>query len=537
MPLTAAQLQVLVTADTLPAQASLGAMNERVATSHAMFGGMISQIGSFVAGQVIFAVLARAVMEVETQIKDAAQKTSDWNDKLVQLNAVLSSTHGVAGFTRDAAIQLADSLSSVTRFNNIAVLDVENLLLTFTALGKDVLPQATEAVLNMATALHEDTKSASIQLGKALQDPILGMTALRRVGVNFSADQKKMVEMWIKHGEKAKAVAFILKEIQTEFGGSARAAGTDLKGQLDILNNQFDIVKETIGNAMIPVLSGLLKALLPVMTAVADGLPHALNVAGDAMGVFFGHMSTLVNASRGDMMPAMADMSKTFNATLGPAIQQVGAWIMNTLMPAIVQLQMWFATKIMPIILQVAGIIMTDFMPTIEMLAGKIMQKLIPPLERIIQDVMPALIPLFRLLGWVFSNVVGPALGGVIDLIGHLLDGIAWVADKLNYFFSNLQKMKDVGGAVLHAIHVPGFAEGGVAQGGLAIVGERGPEIVSLPAGSRVYPNGSTPGGSASGRSAQSQPIILQIDGRTLARLVLPPMVQEIRQHAAIRSQ
>lgn len=46
---------------------------------------------------------------------------------------------------------------------------------------------------------------------------------------------------------------------------------------------------------------------------------------------------------------------------------------------------------------------------------------------------------------------------------------------------------------------VPGFANGtNFAPGGLALVGERGPELVNLPRGSRVYPNGTGPGGGAS---------------------------------------
>lgn len=511
-------------------------MNERVAASRGAFAGMLSQIGSFVAGQVIFALMARAMMMLEQQIKDVATKTTAWDDTLVQLNAVLASTHQVAGWTRDDAIKLADSLSTLTRFNNQAVLSAENLLLTFTAIGRDIMPQATETVLNMATALHEDTKSAAIQLGKALQDPILGITALRRVGVNFSTEQKKMVKDWVEHGQKAKAVALILNELQTEFGGSARAAGTDLSGKLAILNNQFDIIKQTIGNDMIPVLTGFLEHLIPLIAAISHGLPGALDTAGKFLGNFFGSINKTVEGTRGQMIPAMQDMSKAFNTTLGPAIQQVGGWIMEHLIPTIVTLEAWFATKIMPVILAVASIIMTDFMPTIEQLANKIMQKLLPPLQRIIADAMPALIPLFKLLGWIFTNVVGPALGFLIDQLGNVLNFIAYVTDALNYLFTHLKQTQQAVTAVFHAVHVPGFAEGGVAPGGLAVVGERGPEIVSLPAGSRVYPNGTAPQ-SASMTGGAPQPIVLQIDGRTLARLVLPPMVQEIRQHAAIRNQ
>jgi len=45
--------------------------------------------------------------------------------------------------------------------------------------------------------------------------------------------------------------------------------------------------------------------------------------------------------------------------------------------------------------------------------------------------------------------------------------------------------------------YIPGMATGGlVNKGGIAVVGERGPELVSLPTGSRVHPNGYGPSGS-----------------------------------------
>ena len=64
-----------------------------------------------------------------------------------QLNAVLKSTAGVAGVTAQAADDLAKSLEGVTNFDDEAVLSAENLLLTFTKIGKDIFPQTTETVL------------------------------------------------------------------------------------------------------------------------------------------------------------------------------------------------------------------------------------------------------------------------------------------------------------------------------------------------------------------------------------------------------
>jgi hypothetical protein len=98
---------------------------------------------------------------------------------MAQLNAVLKSTHGVAGVTSDMATDLANSLSKVTAYSDDAVLGAENILLTFTNIKADVFPGVTEMALNMSQALGQDVKSSAMQLGKALNDPINGATALR----------------------------------------------------------------------------------------------------------------------------------------------------------------------------------------------------------------------------------------------------------------------------------------------------------------------------------------------------------------------
>ena len=178
-----------------------------------------------------------------------------------QLNATLKSTGGVAGVTADQANDLASSLQRVTKFSDETILGGENLLLTFTKIGKDIFPQATEVMLDMSQALGQDVKSSAVQLGKALQDPILGVTALRRVGVNFSQAQQDVIKKLVETGRAGEAQAMILKELQTEFGGSAKAAGETFAGKLEILKNQFDDVKESIGKTLVEALQPLMKQL------------------------------------------------------------------------------------------------------------------------------------------------------------------------------------------------------------------------------------------------------------------------------------
>lgn len=167
-----------------------------------------------------------------------------------QLNAVLASTGGIAGVTSKSAIQLAKSLQNVTAFSDETVMSAESLLLTFTKISSDIFPQATEMALDMSQALGVDVKESSIQLGKALQDPILGVTALRRVGVDFNEQAQKMIKNMVESGHSAQAQQFIMNELNTEFGKSARMFGMTVPGQLKILQNHFNDVQETIGKVI-----------------------------------------------------------------------------------------------------------------------------------------------------------------------------------------------------------------------------------------------------------------------------------------------
>jgi hypothetical protein len=234
------------------------------------FGDNASSIGdkvatAFKATAILTAVAGTAAVAFGIA---SVKAFSESEDKIAQTNAVLKSTGGIAGVTAGQVDKLAKALQSTTKYSDEDVRSVENLLLTFTSIGKDIFPQATKTVLDMATALGEDTKSASVQLGKALQDPILGITALRRVGVNFSDKQKDVIAKLVETNHKAEAQKLILKELQTEFGGSAEAAGNTFSGQLARLKNALNDVEEKIGEVIVKSLGPLATKALQAVAAL-----------------------------------------------------------------------------------------------------------------------------------------------------------------------------------------------------------------------------------------------------------------------------
>lgn len=183
----------------------------------------------------------------------AVKSAADAEAGTAQLEAVLKSTGGAAGVTKDSALALASKLESLTTFSDDAALSAENMLLTFTNIGKDVFPAATMTTLNMSKALGQDLKSSSVQLGKALNDPVAGITALSRVGVTFTEQQKAQIEAMVKAGDVAGAQTLILNELGREFGGSATAAAKTFSGRIAQLTNKFDNLMESIGTKLMPI--------------------------------------------------------------------------------------------------------------------------------------------------------------------------------------------------------------------------------------------------------------------------------------------
>lgn len=215
---------------------------------------------SAVGGAVVTSALAvtgAAVVGLTGFLIDCTKGAADAEKIQAQLNSVLESTGGISGMTSESVNDLSTSLSQVTPFEDDVITSTQNMLLTFTNLGKNIFPATTETALDMATAMGTDTKSAAIMLGKALNDPTKGISALTRVGVTFTDEQQKLIEKLQKSGDLEGAQKVILQELQKEFGGSAKAAGKTFAGSLEILNNQFGNIKDSIGGALLPVLTDL----------------------------------------------------------------------------------------------------------------------------------------------------------------------------------------------------------------------------------------------------------------------------------------
>lgn len=204
------------------------------------------------------AAMTAATLPLAAALKSGLNALIEGERKAAQTAAVIKSTGGAANVSADDIKKMSGSLRDMSGVSAGTIREGQNMLLTFTKVrnsvgaGNDIFNQASKAILNMSVAMGTDMKTAAIQVGKALNDPIKGLTALNRVGIQFSAQQKEQIEGFVTMGDVASAQKVILKELETQFGGSAEAFGDTAAGQAAKLENELTKLKMTLAEQLLP---------------------------------------------------------------------------------------------------------------------------------------------------------------------------------------------------------------------------------------------------------------------------------------------
>lgn len=386
----------------------------------------------------------------------------------------LKSTNNASGQTLKGMNKLAAQLQSTTGFTDEFVGSAQNMLLTFTKVGKEVFPEATRATLDMARQFGGDAQQNAIRLGKALQDPIAGVGALSKIGVQFSAVQQEQIQNFMKAGDIMSAQKVILGEIATQTKGAAEAYGKTFAGQIDILKASFDDLKEGLGQLMV---SGL-----KPLTAMFSKWVKSVNDAGGFLEYFRGiikrnknMLELLAGVIIGALVPAIAAMVfqfAQFLVAISPwsaagagvviILRKLGVnledaanaavwlvdrftilkdWLISLKEPVVLlveqlkELWSWFTdldpaiqALIFPIgflvanfgmvkqaVMDLVNVFMTWFWPSIKAVATTLVQNLLPALQQIWTSVIKLL------------SALSPALVQILKLVAMII-GVSLVA-------------------------------------------------------------------------------------------------------------
>lgn len=201
----------------------------------------------------------------------AVREYLDAEEALTAVTAAVKSTGGAAGLSVQQLSQMAAGLEDMAAVDGDDIMrNVTAPLLTFTSVAGNEFADAQVAVLNISRALGTDLQSASLMVGKALNDPVQGVGALSKSGIQFSKDQKKMIAALVETGDVAGAQGIILAELNTQFGGQANDWAESAAGQYAMLGIAVGNVRESIGEEIVPFL-----------TPVVDKVREAVKWFGD----------------------------------------------------------------------------------------------------------------------------------------------------------------------------------------------------------------------------------------------------------------
>ena len=241
----------------------------------------------------------------------AGVRAFDKQEKAIaQVEAGLKSTGNQVGITSEELQKMAADLQKTTLFGDEEILQGATAqLLTFTNIAGEQFVRTQEVALDLATRLDGDLKSASIMLGKALNDPVANLSALSRAGIQFSTEQKDLVKSLVETNRLADAQTIILNELEKQYGGSAEAAAKAGLGPIQQLGNVLSDISEYIVAILLP----MIQELALWVTNIAEkfrGLDEPTKKIVVTMG--------LLAAALGPVMVILGSLTLTITALSGP---------------------------------------------------------------------------------------------------------------------------------------------------------------------------------------------------------------------------
>jgi hypothetical protein len=477
------------------AQSAIGKIGAGIKGAFKVAAGAAAAVGALTAVGVAFA--------------KAGEQASTSNARITQIAESMGLFGTEAGAVSKRLQDLAKDTALLTGMDINSIKATQAKLLTFKEIASTAddtggaFDRATQAAIDLAAAGFGQAETNAVQLGKALNDPIKGITALTRSGVTFTQVERDKIKALTESGQILAAQEMILGAIETQVGGTAEATAN----ASDKMAQSFQIMKEEIGTALEPMFTQLTKLISTALTPIAQALTpifttlfaalvpiieQALPIFVDILNSLTPIIETLLNS----MQPLLEALSPLFDVfillatALAPLVEQI--------MPILV--------SIIQILAPIIASLVEAFIPLVE--------ALLPPLL----ELFTALIPLIQLMATfltdyllpVFMALIEAALPPLIALIQGLTQGINWLTEFLGPLFAAIKPVLDAlmrfagikPGSLNKRINVTAAIDANAARVmGMQVPG--GGAVVSTPAITPI--NFTSPGGGGAGGETRQQ--------------------------------
>jgi hypothetical protein len=446
------------------------------------FGKIAGPLAAVFAGVKVGQFLGDSIAEaVESQKVSAATA------------AIVKATGGAAKASADDVAALSEALSEKIGVDDEAVQSGANLLLTFKNIRNeagatnDIFNQSVEAAQDLSAAGFGSIESASKTLGKALNDPVKGMTALGRAGVTFSDAQKEQIKALVESNDLLGAQKIILGEVESQVGGVAEATATT--GEK--VRVSWDNVKEQIGTALLPMLERLGRWFLE------DGLPAIQRFGSWVSDKLWPALKDGWETVRPALEQFQKIISDAFGEDSSGKVTTFASFITDTLIPAVST----FATVYLPVLAQQFAIVINavqtavTVMTTIRDRIASVVSTILGAFIGIATGFQSMLETLGNVPGFGWAKTAAEAMQGPIDKLKEIktgIDNLDGSSATVTVRFTSTGEVRLPNGV---KVDVGQFREniyrargGPVRAGQPYIVGEKRPELFVPNESGRIVP-------------------------------------------------
>jgi hypothetical protein len=399
------------------------------------FGGTFN--GALKAAVVIgAAVLAtKAVFDFGKASILAAEEIATSEARIDQINKSMGLFGGRTDEVTKRLRDYAKTNEMVLAVDENVIMATQAKLLTFGALARTAdeaggaFDRATAAAIDLAAAGFGSAESNAVQLGKALNDPIKGMSALSRAGITFTEVEKDKIEAMVNSGNLLEAQEYLLEAIEIQVGGTAAATAN----ASDRMALSFGNIQEEVGAALMPAFAALAETMIPIVQDIAPAMAEAVGALTPVLIKIAEALPEVINA----MLPLIPVFIDIIGLVLELAMELMPVFveILNQVIPVIAALLPLFVQLLKDLLVPLVPVILDlvkQFTPLIQRVLPilvDLINKLIPPLLVVIQQLFIPLIPLVVKIIDAFLPLIEMVLPILIGLLEFVIPILIIVAE------------------------------------------------------------------------------------------------------------
>lgn len=308
------KMKITVEAEVAKANAELQKINQTIDKMKTSQEKANNVFDNFMKGGKILAVATVVVKSIQ-KVVDASKEMIDLYKQQAlaeaKLEGSLIASGNAIGYNVGELKRMASEFQNVTTFGDEVIMSAQGMMLAYQNVGKNVFPQAIKASMDLSTALGKDLNSATQQLGKALNNPIEGMSSLKEIGISLTKDKQALITKLTNENKLYEAQKILLDEVNSRYEGMAEKIGALDVSKIDKIKNLTGDIGESFGQILTTKFSPVFGWMEEKLQEIADkAKKQAAELSGDTKNLSYTERAEMIAEKENSIAKINEEISK-----------------------------------------------------------------------------------------------------------------------------------------------------------------------------------------------------------------------------------